>query len=81
MAEPGEKRDEAARSEALEHRRRVLVEPNRDKLAELAVFSEDWARDIPEACEEFSTDELRTVTRLLSVVSERRRAAAARPAG
>jgi DNA-binding MarR family transcriptional regulator len=59
-------------------KRRVLVELNEDKLAELAVFFEDWARDIVEACEEFSTQELDTVIRFLSVMSERQRAAAAR---
>ena len=62
-------------------KRRVLVELNEQKLAELAVFFEDWARDIVEACEEFSTDELRTVVRFLSVMSERQRAAAARLTG
>ncbi|MGW7526373.1 MarR family winged helix-turn-helix transcriptional regulator [Streptomyces sp. NPDC054783] len=62
-------------------RRRVLVELNEEKLAELAAFFEDWARDIVEACEEFSTDELRTVIRFLSVMSERQRAAAARLTG
>ncbi|AKJ13792.1 transcriptional regulator [Streptomyces incarnatus] len=62
-------------------KRRVLVELNEDKLAELAGFFEDWARDIVEACEEFSTDELRTVIRFLSVMSERQRAAAARLTG
>ncbi|GGV18852.1 MarR family transcriptional regulator [Streptomyces filipinensis] len=62
-------------------KRRVLVELDQDKLAELAVFFEDWARDIVEACEEFSTDELRTVIRFLSVMSERQHAAAARLTG
>ncbi|MCC5478140.1 MarR family winged helix-turn-helix transcriptional regulator [Streptomyces sp. NPDC059680] len=62
-------------------KRRVLVELNEEKLAELAGFFEDWARDIVEACEEFSTDELRTVIRFLSVMSERQRAAAARLTG
>ncbi|MQY33167.1 hypothetical protein SRB17_11270 [Streptomyces sp. RB17] len=62
-------------------KRRVLVELNQQKIAELAVFFEDWARDIVEACEEFSTDELRTVIRFLSVMSERQRAAAARLTG
>ncbi|MEU2055649.1 MarR family winged helix-turn-helix transcriptional regulator [Streptomyces bungoensis] len=59
-------------------RRRVLVELNEEKLAEFAEFFEDWARDIVEACEEFSTDELATVIRFLTVMSERQRAAAAR---
>ena len=62
-------------------KRRVLVEPNQEKLAELAVFFEDRARDIVEACQEFSTDELSTVIRFLSVTSERQRAAAARLTG
>ncbi|MEV6049735.1 MarR family transcriptional regulator [Streptomyces sp. NPDC052107] len=62
-------------------KRRVLVELNQEKIAELAVFFEDWARDVVEACEEFSTDELRTVVRFLSVMSDRQRAAAARLTG
>ncbi|MFF7975433.1 MarR family transcriptional regulator [Streptomyces sp. NPDC007905] len=62
-------------------KRRVLVELNQEKIAELAVFFEDWARDVVEACEEFSTEELRTVIRFLSVMSERQRAAAARLTG
>ncbi|AOR34907.1 transcriptional regulator [Streptomyces fodineus] len=62
-------------------KRRVLVELNEDKIAELAEFFEDWARDVVEACEEFSTDELRTVIRFLSVMSERQRTAAARLTG
>jgi DNA-binding MarR family transcriptional regulator len=59
-------------------KRRVVVEPNREKIAELAVFFEAWARDIVEACEEFSTDELETVIRFLSVMGEQQRKAAAR---
>ncbi|MEU9985768.1 MarR family transcriptional regulator [Streptomyces sp. NPDC048045] len=62
-------------------KRRVLVELNQKKIAELAVFFEDWARDVVEACEEFSTDELDTVIRFLSVMSERQRAAATRLTG
>jgi DNA-binding MarR family transcriptional regulator len=62
-------------------KRRVLVELNQEKIAELAVFFEDWARDIVEACEQFSTDELDTVIRFLSVMSERQRGAAARLTG
>ncbi|MFG3201745.1 MarR family winged helix-turn-helix transcriptional regulator [Streptomyces sp. NPDC048192] len=62
-------------------KRRVLVELNQDKIAELAEFFEDWRHDVVEACEEFSTDELRTVVRFLSVMSERQRAAAARLTG
>ncbi|MEU6086052.1 MarR family transcriptional regulator [Streptomyces sp. NPDC047085] len=59
-------------------KRRVLVELNQEKIGELAVFFEDWARDVVDACEEFGTDELDTVVRFLSVMSERQRAAAAR---
>ncbi|WP_225831334.1 MarR family winged helix-turn-helix transcriptional regulator [Streptomyces sp. NK08204] len=62
-------------------KRRVLVELDEEKLDELAEFFEDWARDIVEACEEFSTDELKTVVRFLSVMSERQRKAAARLSG
>lgn len=59
-------------------KRRVLVELNQEKIGELAVFFEDWARDIVAACEEFSTEELETVVRFLTVMAERQREAAAR---
>jgi DNA-binding MarR family transcriptional regulator len=59
-------------------KRRVLVELDREKLDELAAFFEDWARDIVEACQEFSTQELQTVVRFLAVMSERQREATAR---
>jgi len=59
-------------------KRRVLVELNREKIAELFVFFEDWARDIVKACEEFSTEELETVIRFLQVMSEQQRMAAVR---
>ncbi|MFF4352418.1 MarR family winged helix-turn-helix transcriptional regulator [Streptomyces sp. NPDC001530] len=59
-------------------KRRVVIELNQEKLAELAVFFDDWARDVVEACEAFSTDELETVIRFLSVMSEQQRKAAAR---
>ncbi|GGN69239.1 MarR family transcriptional regulator [Streptomyces albiflavescens] len=62
-------------------KRRVVVELNQEKIAELAVFFDDWARDVVEACEEFSTEELETVNRFLSVMSERQRKAAARLSG
>ncbi|MGW7257881.1 MarR family winged helix-turn-helix transcriptional regulator [Streptomyces sp. NPDC054834] len=62
-------------------KRRVLVELDQEKLAELAVFFEDWARDVVEACEAFSTEELKTVVRFLGVMSERQQAAAARLSG
>ncbi|MGW4595589.1 MarR family winged helix-turn-helix transcriptional regulator [Streptomyces sp. NPDC004457] len=59
-------------------KRRVLVELDKEKIGELAVFFEDWARDIVAACEEFSTGELETVVRFLTVMAERQREAAAR---
>ncbi|POX60238.1 MarR family transcriptional regulator [Streptomyces sp. Ru62] len=59
-------------------KRRVLVELNQEKIGELTVFFEDWARDIVAACEEFSTEELQTVVRFLTVMAERQREAAAR---
>ena len=62
-------------------KRRVLVELNQEKLGEFAVFFEDWARDIVQACETFSTEELETVNRFLAVMSERQRRAAARLSG
>ncbi|MEV5436319.1 MarR family transcriptional regulator [Streptomyces sp. NPDC052682] len=62
-------------------KRRVLVELNQDKVAELAVFFEDWARDVFEVCEQFSTDELETVIRFLTVVTDRQQKAAARLSG
>ncbi|MGW5659059.1 MarR family winged helix-turn-helix transcriptional regulator [Streptomyces sp. NPDC003758] len=52
-------------------KRRVLVELNQRKLGEFAVFFEEWARDIVDACEEFSAQELETVVRFLAVMSER----------
>ncbi|POX52143.1 MarR family transcriptional regulator [Streptomyces sp. Ru71] len=62
-------------------KRRVLVELERGRIGELAGFFEDWARDIVEACEEFSTEELETVVRFLTVMAQRQRAAAARLTG
>ncbi|MEU3845113.1 MarR family transcriptional regulator [Streptomyces sp. NPDC028635] len=62
-------------------KRRVLVELDADRVGELAAFFEDWARDIVEACEEFSTEELDTVVRFLTVMARRQRAAAARLTG
>ncbi|MGQ4387392.1 MarR family winged helix-turn-helix transcriptional regulator [Streptomyces sp. SAS_270] len=59
-------------------KRRVVVELNERKIAELAVLFEDWARDVVEACEEFSTEELQTVIRFLDVMADRQRKAAAR---
>ncbi|MFF4584581.1 MarR family winged helix-turn-helix transcriptional regulator [Streptomyces sp. NPDC001388] len=59
-------------------KRRVLVELDEDKLAELAGFFEDWARDIVEVCEEFGTEELETVNRFLEAMTEAQRKATAR---
>ncbi|MER5504424.1 MarR family transcriptional regulator [Streptomyces sp. NPDC002766] len=59
-------------------KRRVLVELNREKIAEFFAFFEEWAREIAEACEEFSTDELDTAIRFLQVMTEQQRRAAAR---
>jgi DNA-binding MarR family transcriptional regulator len=59
-------------------KRRVLVELNEPKLAELAGFFADWARDIVAACEEFSAPELETVNRFLEVMTETQRKATAR---
>ncbi|MFI9562036.1 MarR family winged helix-turn-helix transcriptional regulator [Streptomyces rishiriensis] len=62
-------------------KRRVLVELNEEKLAELAVFFQDWARDIVAACEEFDAGELETVNRFLAVMTEAQRRATARLTG
>ncbi|MFF9169062.1 MarR family winged helix-turn-helix transcriptional regulator [Streptomyces sp. NPDC014776] len=62
-------------------KRRVLVELERDRIGDLAEFFEDWARDIVEVCEDFTTEELDTVVRFLTVMAERQRAAAARLTG
>lgn len=62
-------------------KRRVLVELERNRIGDLAGFFEDWARDIVEVCEDFSTEELDTVVRFLTVMAERQRAAAARLTG
>ncbi|MFE1956012.1 MarR family winged helix-turn-helix transcriptional regulator [Streptomyces sp. NPDC059524] len=59
-------------------KRRVVVELQREKITELAAFFDDWARDVVAACEEFSTEELRTVTRFLAVTAALQRDAAAR---
>ncbi|KUM76604.1 MULTISPECIES: MarR family winged helix-turn-helix transcriptional regulator [Streptomyces] len=59
-------------------KRRVLIEPDRDNLAELFAFFEEYARDIAAACEPFTTDELETVIRFLDVMTDQQRQAAAR---
>ncbi|MGW1891928.1 MarR family winged helix-turn-helix transcriptional regulator [Streptomyces sp. NPDC002004] len=62
-------------------RRRVVVELNREKIAELAEFFEDWGNEVVDFCREFTTEELETVVRFLSVASDRQRKAAARLSG
>ena len=59
-------------------KRRVVVELDQDKIAEFAVLFKDWARDVEQACEEFSTQELETVIRFLTVMTEQQRNATAR---
>ncbi|MEU1176123.1 MarR family transcriptional regulator [Streptomyces sp. NPDC005820] len=62
-------------------KRRVLVELDEAKLAELAGFFEEWARDIVRACEEFDAQELETVNRFLEVMTEAQSRATARLTG
>jgi DNA-binding MarR family transcriptional regulator len=62
-------------------KRRVVVELNREKIAHLFAFFQDWARDIVQACEEFTTDELDLVIRFLQVMTEEQRKAADRLSG
>ncbi|QDQ10986.1 MarR family winged helix-turn-helix transcriptional regulator [Streptomyces spectabilis] len=59
-------------------KRRVLVELRREAIADLARTFEDWAREVAELCDEFTTQELETVVRFLSGSTERQRRAAAR---
>ncbi|MFB7373842.1 MarR family winged helix-turn-helix transcriptional regulator [Streptomyces sp. NPDC056222] len=59
-------------------RRRVLIEPRPEKLAELAPLFDDWAREVHELYEEFTTEELLTVTRFLAGATDRQRAATKR---
>ncbi|MDT7841133.1 MarR family winged helix-turn-helix transcriptional regulator [Streptomyces justiciae] len=59
-------------------KRRVLVELNREKIAELFGFFEDYAREVTKRCEVFTTEELETVIRFLEVMTEHQREAAAR---
>ncbi|MEU1512700.1 MarR family transcriptional regulator [Streptomyces sp. NPDC005811] len=62
-------------------KRRVLVELDEAKLAELAGFFEEWARDIVRACEGFDAQELETVNRFLEVMTEAQSRATARLTG
>ncbi|WP_281292376.1 MarR family winged helix-turn-helix transcriptional regulator [Kitasatospora atroaurantiaca] len=59
-------------------KRRILVEHRPEKLAELSALFEDWGREVHELYEEFTTEELETVTRFLVGSARRQRAAAAR---
>ncbi|MFJ5552717.1 MarR family winged helix-turn-helix transcriptional regulator [Streptomyces sp. NPDC093225] len=59
-------------------RRRVLVEVNPAKFAEVAPLYEDWAREVTELYEEFDTDELEVVLRFLKGATRRQREAARR---
>ncbi|MEU2229926.1 MarR family winged helix-turn-helix transcriptional regulator [Streptomyces vietnamensis] len=59
-------------------KRRVLVEPRPEKLAELAPLFDDWAREVHELYEEFTTEELATITRFLTGATDRQRAATKR---
>lgn len=62
-------------------KRRVVIEIRREKIAELAVFFEDWGRDITRFCEAFTAEELETVVRFLAGASTLQREAAARLSG
>lgn len=59
-------------------KRRVLVEIREEQLAGLEATFTDWAREVGELYEEFTTEELETVTRFLEGAAERQRRAAAR---
>ena len=59
-------------------KRRVLVEPRPERLAEIAPMFEDWGREVHELYEEFSTEELETITRFLTGATSRQRAATRR---
>ncbi|WP_431045911.1 MarR family winged helix-turn-helix transcriptional regulator [Streptomyces sp. P1-3] len=59
-------------------KRRVLVESRPEKLAELAPLFDDWAREVTELYEEFTTEELEVVTRFLTGANARQREATKR---
>ncbi|MFI6872096.1 MarR family winged helix-turn-helix transcriptional regulator [Streptomyces sp. NPDC050400] len=59
-------------------KRRVVIELDRSRISELTAFFDDWARDVVRVCEDFDTEELRTVTRFLAATAELQRDAAAR---
>ncbi|MFI8291023.1 MarR family transcriptional regulator [Streptomyces sp. ms191] len=62
-------------------KRRVLVEPRPEKLAEIAPLFDDWAREVHELYEEFSTEELLVITRFLAGSTTRQREATRRLTG
>ncbi|MEV3856242.1 MarR family transcriptional regulator [Streptomyces sp. NPDC050095] len=62
-------------------KRRVVIELDREKISELSAFFDDWAKDVVAACDGFTTEELRTVTRFLAVMATVQRDAAARLSG
>ncbi|MFF3857756.1 MarR family winged helix-turn-helix transcriptional regulator [Streptomyces sp. NPDC002209] len=59
-------------------KRRVLVEALPERLAQIRPVFEDWAREVAELCEEFTTAELETVIRFLQGSNARQLRAAAR---
>ncbi|MFJ4779502.1 MarR family winged helix-turn-helix transcriptional regulator [Streptomyces sp. NPDC088762] len=62
-------------------KRRVLVEALPERLDALRPVFEDWAREVAELCEEFTTEELETVIRFLRGSNTRQLRAAARLSG
>lgn len=58
-------------------KRRVVIELDHDKISGLSAFFDDWAKKFVTVCEEFSTEELRTVTRFLKVTARLQRESAA----
>ncbi|MER6996377.1 MarR family transcriptional regulator [Streptomyces sp. NPDC000410] len=59
-------------------KRRVLIESRPEKLAELSPLFADWAREVTELYEEFTTEELEVVHRFLTGATWRQREAAKR---
>ncbi|MEU7556533.1 MarR family transcriptional regulator [Streptomyces sp. NPDC044571] len=59
-------------------KRRVLVEALPERLSAIQPVFEDWAREVAELCEEFTTEELETVIRFLRGSNARQLRAASR---
>ncbi len=59
-------------------KRRVLVEALPERLDAIRPVFEDWAREVAELCDEFTTEELETVIRFLRGSNARQLRAAAR---